>query len=173
MFDLVSNIGRCDIVVESFRVIANDDLAFAFTFILPLDELLLDVIVAEGLNKGTELLLLVVAGGAAGVHEDGRGNDRCQYLWLLELALVYVEHNQQVEVYALVVVSRRGKFYCAEVDLPVDHLHLALSPDTHIDQSHPVRLLVLRVFLHSEDLRLNRITVTYRLRGERRKSPVV
>jgi hypothetical protein len=154
VLDLVSDIGRSDVVVEAFGVVLDDDLALALALVLPLDELLLNVVVSEGLHEGAELLLLVVPGRPAGVHEDGGGYDGSEDLGLLELALVDVEDDEEVEVDALVVVGSGGEFDGAEVDLPVDHLHLALPADAHVNQRHPVRLLILRVFLHSEDLRL-------------------
>lgn len=160
MFDLVPDVGRSDVVVEALRVILDDDLTLTLALVFPLDELLLDVVVAEGLDEGAELFLLVVAGGAAGVDEDGRADDCGEDLGLFELALVDVEDDEEVEVDALVIISGRRKFDCTKIDLPVDHLHLALPPDAHVDQRHPIRFLVLRVLLHREDLRLSGARLT-------------
>lgn len=154
MLDLVPDIGGSDVVVEAFGIVLDDDFALALALVLPLDELLFYVIVAEGLNEGAELLLLVVAGRAAGVHEDGWADDRSEHLGLLELALVDVEDDEEVEVDALVIISGRRKFDCTKVHLPVDHLHLALPPDAHVDQRHPVGLFIFRVFFDCEDLGL-------------------
>lgn len=62
MLDLVPDIGGSDVVVEALGVILDHDFALALALVLPLDELLLDVVVAEGLHEGAELLLLVVPG---------------------------------------------------------------------------------------------------------------
>lgn len=152
MFDLVPDVGGGDVVVEPLGVVADDDLALALALVLPLYELLLDVVVPERLHEGAELLLLVVPGRAAGVYEDGGRDDGGEHFGLFELALVDVEHDEQVEVDALVVVGGRGELDRREIDLPVDHLHLALPSDPHVYQRHPVGLLVLRVFLDREDL---------------------
>lgn len=71
MLHLMSDIGGSDVIVEAFGVILDDDFTLALALVLPLDELLLDVIVSEGLHKGAELLLLVVPGGSSRVDEDG------------------------------------------------------------------------------------------------------
>jgi hypothetical protein len=62
MLDLVPDIRGSYIVVESLWIILYHNLALAFTFIFPFDKLFLDVVVAEGLHKGAEFLLLVVSG---------------------------------------------------------------------------------------------------------------
>ena len=133
MFDFVSDIWGSDVVVETLGVVTDYDLRLTFTFVLTFYELFLNGIVAERLHERTELFLLVVPGRTSRIHEDGRTQDGCQDLRLLELALVDVEDDQQIEVDALVVVSRRAEFYSAEVNLPVDHLHLALPSDAHVD----------------------------------------
>lgn len=62
MLHLVPDIGGSDVIVEAFGVILDHDFALALALVLPLDELLLNVIVSEGLNKRTKLFLLVVPG---------------------------------------------------------------------------------------------------------------
>lgn len=61
MFHLVSYVRSSDIVVEAFRVILYDYFALTFALIFPLDELLLDCIIAEGLHERAEFLLLVIS----------------------------------------------------------------------------------------------------------------
>jgi hypothetical protein len=173
MLHLVSDIGGSDVIVEAFGVILDHDFALALALILPLYELLLNVVVSERLHKRAELLLLVVPGGPSRVDEDGGRDDCSEYFGLLEFSLVDVEDDEEVEIDALVVIGGGGKLDGTEVDLSVDHLHLALPPDAYVDQRHPVRLLVFGVFLYSEDLGLCVGVGTYRLRGESRKSPVV
>jgi hypothetical protein len=133
VLDLVADIGGGYVVVEALRVIADHDFALTLALVLPLDELLLDVIVAEWLHKRTEFLLLVVTRRTARVHEDRRRDDCSQHLRLFELALVDVQHYQQVEIYALVVVGSRRELNGAEVNLTIDHLHLTLPSDAHVD----------------------------------------
>ena len=54
---------RCSyVVVESFRVIFDDDLALAFTLILSLDKLFLKSVVGKWFNERTEFLFLIVSG---------------------------------------------------------------------------------------------------------------
>ena len=72
MLDLMPDIGSSDIIVEPLRVILYDDFTLTLTLVLPLYELLLDVVVTERLHERTKFLLLVVTGRATGVHEDGR-----------------------------------------------------------------------------------------------------
>jgi hypothetical protein len=93
MLHLVPDVRRSYVVIESLRVVLDNDLAFALALVLPLDELFLNVIVSEGLNKRTELLLLVVACRPPRVHEDRRTNHCRKHLRFLELALVYVKHD--------------------------------------------------------------------------------
>lgn len=173
MLDLVADVGSSDVVVKALGVVANHHLPLTLALVLPLYELLLNVVVTEGLHERTELLLLVVAGRTTRVHENRGTQHRRQDLGLLELPLVNVDHDEKVEIDALVVVGGRGELDCREVDLAVDHLHLALASDAHVEQSHPVCFVVLGVTLHSEYLGLSRVQSTYRFRGERRKSPVV
>ena len=52
----------CDVVIEAFGVVVNDDLVLALAFVLSFYELLIDVVVTEGLNKRTELFLLIISG---------------------------------------------------------------------------------------------------------------
>ena len=160
MLDLVSDIGRSDVVVEALGIIFDDDLTLTLALVLALDELLFDVVVAEWLNEGAELLLLVITGRAAGVNEDGRADDCGEDLGFFELALVDVEDDEEVEVDALVIISGRRKFDCTKIHLPVDHLHLALSPDAHVDQSHPVCFFIFCIFFDCEDLGLSVVGVT-------------
>lgn len=157
MFDLVSDVGSSDVVVKAFRIILNHNLTLALAFVLPLDKLLFQIIVGEWLYKRTELFLLVVSGRSPGVHEDGRTEDCGQYLWFLKLTLVDVENDEQVEVNAFVIVSCGAEFDGTEVNLTIDHLHLALPPDSHINESHPVSFLVLCVLFDSENLSLKLI----------------
>lgn len=133
MFDLVADIGGSDVVVEAFWVVADDDFALTLALVLPLDELLLEGVVAEGLHEGAELLLLVVAGRTSRVDEDGGTDDGGQNLRLFELALVDVEDDEEVKVDALVIISGGRELDCTKIDLPVYHLHLALAPDAHVD----------------------------------------
>jgi hypothetical protein len=152
----MADIGCGDIVVKAFRVVLDDYLALALALILPLNELLLQVIIPKRLHKRTELLLLVVPCGPSRVHKNWRADDRGEHLGLFELSLVDVQHDEEVEVDALIVVGGRAELDGAEVDLAVDHLHLALPADAHVDQRHPIGLLVLSILLHREDLGLNR-----------------
>lgn len=62
MLHLMSDIGGSDVIVEAFGVILDDDFTLTLALVLPLYELLLNVIVSKGLNKGTELFLLVIPG---------------------------------------------------------------------------------------------------------------
>lgn len=77
MLDLVPDVRGSDIIVESFRIVLYDYLALTFAFVFPLDELLLDCIVAEWFHEGAEFLLLVVSGRATRVHEDLGADDCC------------------------------------------------------------------------------------------------
>lgn len=154
MLDLMSDIRRSDVVVKALGIVLDNDFALTLAFVLSLYEFLLDVIVTEWLYEGTELLLLVVAGGAPGVHEDGWADDRGQDFGFFEFSLVDVEDDEEVEVDALVIISGRRKFDCTKIHLPVDHLHLALPADAHIDQGHPVSFFIFGVFFDSEDLGL-------------------
>jgi hypothetical protein len=51
MLNLVPNIGSSDVIVESLRVILDDDLTLALAFVLPLYEFLLNVIISKRLHK--------------------------------------------------------------------------------------------------------------------------
>jgi hypothetical protein len=51
MLDLVANVGSSDVVVKPLRVIPYHNLTLTLTFILPLYELLLDVVVTEWLHE--------------------------------------------------------------------------------------------------------------------------
>ena len=62
VLDLVTYIGSSDVIVEALGIVLYDYLTLALALVLPLYELFLDVIVSEGLDKGTEFLLLVVTG---------------------------------------------------------------------------------------------------------------
>lgn len=107
MFDLMSYVWCCDIVVEALGIVLYHDLALTLALVFSFYELFLDVVVAEGFDEGTELFLLVIAGRAARVHEDGRADDGSQDLGFFELSLVDVEDDEEVEVDALVIISGR------------------------------------------------------------------
>lgn len=62
MFDFMPDIRCSYVVVESFRVIFDDDLALAFTLILSLDKLFLKSVVGKWFNERTEFLFLIVSG---------------------------------------------------------------------------------------------------------------
>ena len=62
VLDLVTYIGSSDVIVEALGIVLYDYLTLTLALVLPLYELFLDVIVSEGLDKGTEFLLLVVTG---------------------------------------------------------------------------------------------------------------
>lgn len=51
MLNLVPDVGSSDVVVKAIWVILNDDLSFIFTFILPLNKLLVQGIVGKWLYK--------------------------------------------------------------------------------------------------------------------------
>ena len=155
MLDLMPYVWSRDVVVKALWVIFYDNLALALAFVFPLDELLLQIFVGERLDERAEFFLLVVSSRPAGVHKNG-GTEHCgQDLGFLKFSLVDVEHDEQVEVDTLVVVGGGAEFDGAEVDLPVDHLHLALTADTHVYQRHTVSLFILSVLLDCEDLGLS------------------
>jgi len=62
MFDLVSYVGSCDVIVESFRVVLDDDLSLAFAFVFTLYKFLVKAVVGKGLDECAKFLLLVVSG---------------------------------------------------------------------------------------------------------------
>ena len=156
MLDLMPDVGCGNVVIKAVGVVAYEELGLTLALVLPLDKLLLQIIVGEGLHKGAELFLLVVAGRPPGIHEDGRTDDCGQHFRPLRLPLADVQHDQQVEVYPFVVVRGRAEFYSAEVDLSVHHLHLALPSDPHIHQGRPLTFLVFAVLFDCENLSLRK-----------------
>ena len=62
MFDFVPDIRRSYVVVETFRIIFDDDLTFAFTLILSLNKFFLQSVVGKWFNERTEFLFLIVPG---------------------------------------------------------------------------------------------------------------
>jgi len=72
MLDLVPDIGSSDIIVEPLRVVPYHNFTLTLTLVLPLYELLLDIVVTERLHERTKFLLLVVTRRPTRVHEDRR-----------------------------------------------------------------------------------------------------
>lgn len=60
VLDLMANVRCSYVVVKPLGVVSNNNLALALALILALNELLLNVVVAERLNERAELFLLVV-----------------------------------------------------------------------------------------------------------------
>lgn len=72
VLDLVPDIGSSDIIVEPLRVVPYHNFTLTLTLVLPLYELLLDIVVTERLHERTKFLLLVVTRRPTRVHEDRR-----------------------------------------------------------------------------------------------------
>lgn len=51
MLDLMSNIGCSDVVIEAFRVVLYHNLTLTLALVLPLYELLLNVVISKGLHE--------------------------------------------------------------------------------------------------------------------------
>jgi hypothetical protein len=62
MLNFVPNVRSSNIVVESFRIIFDNDLALTFTLIFSFDEFFLDIFIAKRFHKGAELFLLIISG---------------------------------------------------------------------------------------------------------------
>jgi histidine ammonia-lyase len=66
-----------------------------------------------------------------------------------------VDDDEEMEVLAFVVVAGGGEFHGTEVDLAVDHLHLAFPANADIEECHLLGAVVLTVLLDCEDLGLH------------------
>ena len=165
-------IWSCYVVVKTLRIILYYYLILAFTLILSLYELFLEVVIRKWFNKWTKFFLLVVTSWPSWVHKNRWTDYCCQDLWFLKLTLVYVKDNEKIEVNSLIVVSSWWKFDSTKVDLTIDHLHLTLSSDSNINQCSSINFIILWILFHCENLSLNHLMSTYRLRGASRKSPV-
>lgn len=62
MLDFVPDVRGCYVVVEALWVVLYEDLVLTLAFVLSLYELLINVVVSERLDEGTEFLLLIVSG---------------------------------------------------------------------------------------------------------------
>jgi hypothetical protein len=51
VFNLMADVGRSDVVVESLRVVPDHHLPLALALVLPLYELLLYILITEGLHE--------------------------------------------------------------------------------------------------------------------------
>ena len=71
MLDFVPDVRGCYVVVEAFWVVLYEDLVLTLAFVLSLYELLINVVVSERLDKGTEFFLLIVSGRSSRIHKDG------------------------------------------------------------------------------------------------------
>lgn len=136
MLHFVSDIWSCQIVVKTLRVVLYLNLLLCPTFVLPLNELFVELVSRKGLNKRVKLLFLVVPGRSSRVYKYFGANDCSKDLGFFGLVLLYVNDDEQMKVLAFIVVGRRRKFHGAEVDLTIDHLHFAIAPDAHIEQGN-------------------------------------
>lgn len=150
----MSDIGSCDVVVKTLRIVFDYYFTLTLALILSFYELLLKIIISKRLHKRAKLFLMVIASRSTWIYKNGRANHCSQTFWFLKLPLIYVEHNKQVEVYAFIVVGGWAEFDSTEVDLSIDHLHLALSPNAHIDEGHPISFFILCVLLDCKNLSL-------------------
>lgn len=61
MFDLVTDVGGCQIIVKSFGIVFYGNFTFSLALVLPFDVLFLQVFIKERFYKRVELFLLVVS----------------------------------------------------------------------------------------------------------------
>ena len=105
MLHLVSDVRSRQIIIKSFRVVVYHYFLLDLALILPLYELLLELIDCEGLDKGIEFFFLVIPRRPPRIDENLWTNDSCQNFRFFPVPLMNVNHNQQMEVVALVIVS--------------------------------------------------------------------
>ena len=56
----MADIGSSNVVVETFRIVFDDNLALTFALVFSLYELLVQTVVIERLHERTEFLLLII-----------------------------------------------------------------------------------------------------------------
>jgi hypothetical protein len=97
---------------------------------------------------------LVVAGWSAGIDENARAHHCSQDLWFVVALFVDVHDDEKVEIHSLIIVGSGAELHGTEINLPINHFHFPIPPDSHINQRHMIAPVTITIFLHCKHLRL-------------------
>lgn len=132
MFDFMTNIRSCKIIIKPLRIIFNNYFAFCFTFIFSFDILLLEVFIKERLYEWVELLLLIVSCWSSWIYKYPWTHDSCEDFRFLYSFLMNEQNYEKVKIHSFVIVSGRRKFHGAKINLTIYHLHLSVTSNADI-----------------------------------------
>lgn len=132
MFDFMSDIRSCQIVVESLWVIFNLNLLLSSTFVFSFNKFFLKLLSRKRFNKWVEFFLLIITGWPSWIYKYLWAYDSGQNFRLFRLILLYVNDDQKMKILPLVVVCGWWKFHSAEIDLSIYHLHLTFTSNSYI-----------------------------------------
>lgn len=115
VLDLVPDVGRGEVVEQSFEVVVDLDVVVRLLLVLALHEVLLQVLERERVREQDQLPLVQVPRALAAVHEDRRRDRGVEDLRRVVLRVLDEDAQQQVELHSLVVVRRRRKPQCLTI----------------------------------------------------------
>ena len=133
MFDFMSNVRSCKIIIKSLRIIFNNYFTFCFTFIFSFDILLLEVFIKERFYKWVELFLLIVSCWSSWINKYSWTYDSCENFWFLYSFLMNEQNDKKIKIHSFVIVSGRRKFHGAKINLTIDHLHFSVTSNTDVN----------------------------------------
>ena len=132
MLHLVADIGGCQIVEQSFQIVANLYLQVRFSFGFPLGEVSLKKVRLEKFHKRHKFFLLIISGWFAGIHEDRRAHQGANYGIKGFWEIFIFDNDEKVEFDTFIVIRGGHKSDSTKQTTTILQIDFVIAPNAYI-----------------------------------------